>query len=194
MSFTINHLNEVADIAQKIDTEIIEKIIDALVEVKKNQGRLFILGVGGSAGNASHAVNDFRKLANIEAYAPTDNVSEITARTNDEGFETIFENYLKVSQLNLKDCIFILSVGGGDIQRGVSKNLCAAIDFAKSRNAKIVGIVGKANGYTHQNADLCLVIPSVNPEAITPHSEAFQAIVWHLMVSHPKLKENATKW
>jgi D-sedoheptulose 7-phosphate isomerase len=187
-------MREVANIARQIDTVMIEKIIKVFAQVKKNGGRLFILGVGGSAGNASHAVNDFRKLTNIEAYAPTDNISEITARTNDEGFETIFETYLKVSQLDAKDCILILSVGGGDIQRGVSKNLCTAIDFAKSRKAKIIGIVGKENGYTHQNADLCLVIPPVNPEAITPHSEAFQAIVWHLMVSHPRLKENATKW
>jgi len=194
MSFTENHMREFAIKARQIDTVIIEKIINVFAQVKKNGGRLFILGVGGSAGNASHAVNDFRKLTNIEAYAPTDNISEVTARTNDEGFETIFESYLKVSQLDAKDCILILSVGGGDIQRGVSKNLCTAIDFAKSRKAKIIGIVGKENGYTHQNADLCLVIPPVNPEAITPHSEAFQAIVWHLMVSHPRLKENATKW
>ena len=194
MSFSVNHMKEVTEIAQKIDIQVIEQMINQLVDVKRNRGRLFILGIGGSAGNASHAVNDFRKLTNIEAYAPTDNISEVTARTNDEGFETIFENYLKVSQINAKDCIFILSVGGGDTKRGVSKNLCTAIDFAKSRNSKIIGIVGKENGYTHQNADLCLVIPAVNPEAITPHSEAFQAIVWHLMVSHPKLKENATKW
>lgn len=194
MSFSVNHMKEVGEIAQKIDIEVIEKMIDKLAEVKKNKGRLFILGIGGSAGNASHAVNDFRKLANIESYAPTDNVSEFSARTNDEGFETVFDEYLKVSQLNSNDCILILSVGGGDLERGVSKNLCSAINFAKIRGAKIIGVVGRENGYTHKNADICLVIPSVNPKAVTPHSEAFQAIVWHLMVSHPKLNENATKW
>lgn len=194
MNFSESHMKEVALIAQKIEVNLIEEMIEILVEVKKNMGRVFILGIGGSAGNASHAVNDFRKLTNIQAYAPTDNVSEITARTNDEGFETIFEGYLKVSQLNANDCLLILSVGGGDIERGISKNLCSAINFAKSRKSKIIGIVGREGGYTHQTADICLVIPPVNPNSITPHSEAFQAIVWHLMVSHPKLKENATKW
>jgi D-sedoheptulose 7-phosphate isomerase len=194
MSFSGNHMKEVADIALKIDIEVIEEMINLLVETRKNRGRLFILGIGGSAGNASHAVNDFRKLANIESYAPTDNVSELTARTNDDGFQTVFEEYLRVSQLNANDCILILSVGGGDLERGVSTIFCPAINLAKIRHAKIIGIVGRENGYTHQNADICLVIPQVNPYAITPHSEAFQAIVWHLMVSHPKLKENETKW
>ena len=187
-------MEEVVLIARSIDTSKIDEMIDSLSTLKKNRGRLFILGVGGSAGNASHAVNDFRKLTGIESYAPTDNVSELTARTNDEGFDTIFSGFLSVSKLNSLDCLLILSVGGGDAERGISSNLCTAIDFAKSRSAKIIGIVGREGGYTHENADVCLVIPPVNPSAITPHSEAFQAIVWHLMVSHPKLKVNATKW
>ena len=194
MNFSDSHMKEVAKIAQSIDINTIEKMIDELVQLKNINGRLFILGVGGSAGNASHAVNDFRKLAGIEAYAPTDNVSELTARTNDEGFETIFSGFLSISRLNKNDCLLILSVGGGDIERGISKNLCNAIDFAKSTSSKVIGIVGREGGYTHKNADVCLVIPPINPSAITPHSEAFQAIVWHLMVSHPKLKANATKW
>lgn len=194
MNFSSEHMKEVAQIAASIDVSKIEAMIDVLVQVRNIGGRLFVLGVGGSAGNASHAVNDFRKLASIEAYAPTDNVSEITARTNDEGFETIFSGFLSTSRLNHNDCLLILSVGGGDADRGISKNLCAAIDFAKTKKSKIIGIVGREGGYTHKHADVCLVIPPVNPAAITPHSEAFQAIVWHLMVSHPKLKDNATKW
>jgi D-sedoheptulose 7-phosphate isomerase len=194
MNFSKEHMREVVQIAESMDIAKIEEMIDLLVQVKVSGGRLFILGVGGSAGNASHAVNDFRKLTDIEAYAPTDNVSELTARTNDEGFETIFSGYLSVSKLVPKDCLLIFSVGGGDTERGVSKNLCIAIDFAKSRGSKVIGIVGREGGHTHKNADVCLVIPPINPYAITPHSEAFQAIVWHLMVSHPKLKTNATKW
>lgn len=194
MSFTEDHMREVSEIAKKIEVSLIDKMIEVLVQIKQSAGRLFILGVGGSAGNASHAVNDFRKLAGFEAYAPTDNVSEITARTNDEGFETIFSGFLSTSRLNHNDCLLILSVGGGDAERGISKNLCSAIDFAKTKKSKIIGIVGREGGYTHKHADVCLVIPPVNPTAITPHSEAFQAIVWHLMVSHPKLKANATKW
>jgi len=194
VSFSIQHMKEVAQIAESIDISKIEEMIDILAKVKILGGRLFILGVGGSAGNASHAVNDFRKLVGIEAYAPTDNVSELTARTNDEGFETIFSGFLSTSKLNPEDCLLIFSVGGGDNERGISKNLCSAIDFAKLQSSKILGIVGREGGYTHKHADVCLVIPLVNPAAITPHSEAFQAIVWHLMVSHPKLKTNATKW
>ncbi len=194
MNFTVEHMKEVAEIAQRIDVLKIDQMIELLAHVKSTGGRLFILGIGGSAGNASHAVNDFRKLAGIETYAPSDNVSELTARTNDEGFETIFTGFLEVSRLKSNDCLLILSVGGGDIERGISKNLCLAIDFAKLRGAKVIGIVGRSGGYTDRYADICLVVPSVNPMAITPHSEAFQAIVWHLMVSHPKLKSNATKW
>jgi D-sedoheptulose 7-phosphate isomerase len=194
MSYTRQHLNEALQVLGTIDESVIDEIIEILSTLKQNGGRLFVLGVGGSAANASHAVNDFRKLAGIETYAPTDNVAEITARTNDEGWETIFSGWLKVSNLNAKDCLFILSVGGGDFSRKVSLNLCQAIDLAKEVGAKIVGIVGKEDGYTHKHADKCLVIPTVNPLNITPHSESFQALVWHLMVSHPKLKENPTKW
>jgi D-sedoheptulose 7-phosphate isomerase len=194
MSFSAEYMKEVAQIAETIDLTKIDQMVDLLVQIKQSGGRLFILGVGGSAGNASHAVNDFRKLVGIETYAPTDNVSELTARTNDEGFETIFSGFLSVSKLNSNDCLLILSVGGGDVERGISKNLCAAIDFAKLRNSKVIGIVGREGGYTYKNADICLVIPPINPSAITPHSEAFQAVVWHLLVSHPKLKSNATKW
>jgi D-sedoheptulose 7-phosphate isomerase len=194
MSFTQQHLNEATKILEKIDHHKIDEIIDILVDLKSKQGRLFVLGVGGSAANASHAVNDFRKLAGIETYSPADNVAEITARTNDEGWETVFEATLKVSHLNSNDCLFVLSVGGGDYERKVSLNLCRAIDLAKQVGAGVVGIVGREKGYTDQHADACLVIPIVNPEAITPHSESFQALIWHLMVSHPKLKENATKW
>jgi D-sedoheptulose 7-phosphate isomerase len=194
MSFISEYLDEVELIAKNLDKVKIEEIIEVLVKLKSEKGRLFILGVGGSAGNAGHAVNDFRKLASIEAYSPTDNISEVTARTNDEGFETIFTGYLAVSKLKSEDCILILSVGGGDLGRNISRNLCLAIDFAKSKNSTVIGIVGKKEGYTAMHADICLVIPQVNPLNITPHSEAFQAMVWHLMVSHPKLKENATKW
>ncbi len=194
MNFTSEYLSEVSSIAQKIDLDKVESMIQILLNLKDRGGRLFVLGVGGSAGNASHAVNDFRKLAGIEAYAPTDNVPELTARTNDEGWQTIFDGYLRVSQLNSKDCILILSVGGGDIEKGVSINLCHAIDYAKSVGAKIIGIVGRSGGYTDKHANHCLVIPPVNPDLITPHSEAFQAIIWHLMVSHPKLKPSKTKW
>jgi D-sedoheptulose 7-phosphate isomerase len=194
MEFIDAYINEVSEICEQLDKSKINSMLLQLVDLKKRNGRLFILGVGGSAGNASHAVNDFRKLAGIESYAPTDNISEVTARTNDEGWETIFEAYLKVSNLNDKDCLLILSVGGGDLSKKVSVNLCRAIDFAKLRNVKILGITGKEDGHTHVNADVCLVIPQVNLLNITPHSEAFQAIIWHLLVSHPKLKVNSTKW
>lgn len=194
MKFIDTYVDEVSKICEQLDKDKIYEMLTQLVDLKKRNGRLFILGVGGSAGNASHAVNDFRKLAGIESYAPTDNISEITARTNDEGWETVFEAYLKVSNLNDKDCLLILSVGGGDLNKKVSVNLCRAIDFAKRRNTKILGITGKENGHTHTNADVCLVIPPVNLINITPHSEAFQAIIWHLLVSHPKLKVNSTKW
>ena len=194
MTFTLNHLNETITIAKEIDCEMVDKMVDLLATLKKNHGRLFILGVGGSAANAAHAVNDFRKLAGIEAYAPTDNVAELTARTNDEGWHTVFSAYLRVSKLNSTDCILVLSVGGGDKEKNVSPNLIEAIDLAKEVGAQVIGIVGRHGGYTPRNANLCLVIPAVNPENITPHSESFQAIIWHLMVSHPKLKANTTKW
>jgi D-sedoheptulose 7-phosphate isomerase len=194
MSYSKEHLDESVAITKAINPEIIEKIVDLLADTKSIGGRLFVLGVGGSAANASHAVNDFRKLAGIETYAPTDNVAELTARTNDEGWQTVFSGWLKVSQLNSKDCLLILSVGGGDKEKNVSPNLIEAIDLAKEVGARITGIVGRDGGYTAKNADVCLVVPTVNPGTVTPHSESFQTVVWHLMVSHPKLKSNPTKW
>lgn len=194
MSYSKQHLDESAEITKAINPETIEKIVDLLVDVKSTGGRLFVLGVGGSAANAGHAVNDFRKLAGIETYAPTDNVAELTARTNDEGWQTVFSGWLKVSKLNSKDCLFILSVGGGDKEKNVSPNLIEAIDLAKEVGARVTGILGRDGGYTATNADICLVVPTVNSETVTPHSESFQTVVWHLMVSHPKLKSNPTKW
>ena len=194
MSYAAQHLKEATEIIQKIDIESIEKVADLLAKVKSDQGRIFFLGVGGSAGNCSHAVNDFRKIVEIESYAPTDNVSELTARTNDEGWPTIFEPWLKLSKLNSKDVVFIFSVGGGNLEKNISPNLVNALKLAKTVGAKITGVVGRDGGYTAQVADACVIIPTVNPETITPHSEAFQAVVWHLLVSHPKLKENQTKW
>ena len=194
MNFSQKHLDETIEISEKISSENIELMVDLLAEVKSNSGSLFVLGVGGSAANASHAVNDFRKLAGIETYAPTDNVAELTARTNDEGWETVFSGWLKVSNFNKNDCLFILSVGGGNKELNVSANLISAIDLAKVVGAKVTGIVGRDGGYTAKNADVCLVIPTVNPDAVTPHSESFQAVIWHLLVSHPRLKKNPTKW
>jgi len=194
MSYAAQHLKEATEIIQKIDIESIEKVADLFAKVKSDQGRIFFLGVGGSAGNCSHAVNDFRKIVEIESYAPTDNVSELTARTNDDGWPTIFEPWLKLSKLNSKDAVFIFSVGGGNLEKNISPNLVNALKLAKIVGAKITGIVGRDGGYTAQVADACVIIPTVNPETITPHSEAFQAVVWHLLVSHPKLKENQTKW
>ncbi|CAM8396198.1 GmhA Phosphoheptose isomerase [Candidatus Methylopumilus universalis] len=194
MSYAQQHLKEAQEIIDQIDIEVIEKVADLLAIVKKDQGRIFFLGVGGSAGNCSHAVNDFRKIVEIESYAPTDNVSELTARTNDEGWPTIFEPWLKLSKLNPKDAVFIFSVGGGNLEKNISPNLVNALKYAKQVGAKITGVVGRDGGYTAKVADACVIIPTVNPENITPHSEAFQAVIWHLLVSHPKLKENQTKW
>ena len=194
MSFSKAHMAETIAIAQAIDPEDIERMASLLVLLKQTGGRLFILGVGGSAANASHAVNDFRKLSGIETYAPTDNVAELTARTNDEGWDTVFSEWLKVSKFSKKDCIFVLSVGGGSTDRNVSLNLVEAINLAKEVGATIIGIVGRDGGYTAQNADACIVIPTVNSQSVTPHSESFQAIIWHLLVSHPNLKSNPTKW
>jgi D-sedoheptulose 7-phosphate isomerase len=194
MSYSKQHLDESAEITKIIDPEVVEKIVDLLSDVKATGGRLFILGVGGSAANAGHAVNDFRKLAGIETYAPTDNVAELTARTNDEGWQTVFSGWLKVSKLNSKDCLFILSVGGGNKEKNVSPNLIEAIDLAKEVGARVTGIVGRDGGYTAKNANICLVVPTVNPNTVTPHAESFQTVLWHLMVSHPKLKSNPTKW
>ena len=194
MNYTQQHLNEAVEIIQKIDVGAIEKIVDLLVTVKAEEGRIFFLGVGGSAGNCSHAVNDFRKIVGIESYAPTDNVSELTARTNDEGWPTIFVEWLKISKLASKDMLFILSVGGGNLENNISPNLVEALKYAKTAGAKVTGIVGRDGGYTGQVADACVIVPTVNPENSTPHSEAFQAVIWHLLVSHPKLKSNQTKW
>jgi D-sedoheptulose 7-phosphate isomerase len=194
MSFTKEFLAEAADILTRLDVAAIDKVAGLLAETRASGGRLFILGVGGSAGNASHAVNDFRKLTAIEAYAPTDNVSELTARTNDEGWATVFEAWLRVSRLRQEDMLLVLSVGGGDAERQVSPNLVYALKYAKSVGAKIAGIVGRSEGYTAQVADACVIIPVANPAHITPHSEAFQAVVWHALVSNPLLKCAATKW
>ena len=195
MSFSDQFFSEVISIADTIDKNGVERLVSALANTRDyNEGRVFVLGVGGSAGNASHMVNDLRKLCGIEAYAPTDNASEVTARTNDEGFDTVFVEYLKVSRLNHLDTIFILSVGGGDEERNVSVGLIKAIKLAKSVDATVVGIVGKNDGYTASNSDVCLVVPPLLPDRITPHSEAFQAVVWHCIVSHPKLQINQTKW
>ena len=194
MNYSQKHMSETVSIASEINSETLESMVKLLRQVREAKGRIFFLGVGGSAANASHAVNDFRKLAGIESYAPTDNVAELTARTNDEGWETVFSGWLKVSNLNSNDCIFILSVGGGDKERGVSVNLCEAIDLAKSVGAKITGIVGRNGGYTSQNADVCIIVPTINPETVTPHTESFQVVIWHLLVSHPDLKLNPTKW
>ncbi len=192
--FAKEFIAEVSEVASRIDTDAIEAVVAQLADLKSRGGRLFILGVGGSAGNAGHAVNDFRKLANIEAYAPTDNVSELTARTNDEGWETVFNAWLKVSKLLKTDAILVLSVGGGDLERNVSPNLVRAIEYAKTVGAPVLGIVGRDGGYTAKVADACVIVPTVNAAHVTPHSEAFQAIVWHLFVSHPALKSAATKW
>ena len=194
MTYSRQHLDEAIEIINKIDIDAIENVAKLLAVVKKEQGRIFFLGVGGSAGNCSHAVNDFRKIVEIESYAPTDNVSELTARTNDEGWPTIFEPWLKLSKLNAKDAIFIFSVGGGNLEENISPNLVNALKYAQTVGAKITGVVGKDGGYTAKVADACVIIPVVNKETITPHSEAFQAVVWHLLVSHPLLKQNQTKW
>jgi D-sedoheptulose 7-phosphate isomerase len=193
-SYAAQHMKEAVEIIQKMDVSAIEKMADLLATVKADGGRIFFLGVGGSAGNCSHAVNDFRKIVGIESYAPTDNVSELTARTNDEGWATVFVEWLKISKLHSKDALFIFSVGGGNLEKNISPNLVEAIKLAKSVGAKVTGVVGRDGGYTAQAADACVIVPTVNPETITPHSEAFQAVVWHLLVSHPKLKANQTKW
>ena len=194
MSYAQRHLDEATRIIQKIDPATIEKMADLLASVKADEGRIFFLGVGGSAGNCSHAVNDFRKIVGIESYAPTDNVSELTARTNDEGWTSVFAEWLKVSKLAARDALFILSVGGGNLEKNISPNLVEAIKLAKTVGAKVMGVVGRDGGYTAQVADACVIIPTVNSETVTPHSEAFQAVIWHLLVSHPKLKANQTKW
>ena len=194
MSFTKQFLTEVQQVTAQLNEAAIEKCADELASIRERGGRLFILGVGGSAGNAGHAVNDFRKICGFEAYAPTDNVSELTARTNDEGWATVFSEWLKGSRINAKDGLLIFSVGGGNLEKNVSPNLVSAIQVAKQVGASVVGIVGRDGGYTAQQATACVIVPTVNPTHVTPHSEAFQGIVWHLLVSHPKLKVAQTKW
>jgi D-sedoheptulose 7-phosphate isomerase len=192
--FAAQFLAEAAQIISKLDVTAIEKAVSLLASTRAAGGRLFILGVGGSAANASHAVNDFRKIAGIEAYAPTDNVSELTARANDEGWSSIFDSWLRTSKLRAEDLLLILSVGGGNLEKNVSPNLVAALKYAKTVGAKVIGIVGRDGGYTATVADACILIPTVNPAHITPHTEAFQAVVWHLLVSHPAVKQQSTKW
>lgn len=194
MSHINQYLEEAITILQKIDRNQIEKMIEVLLEVRENGGRLFFLGVGGSAANCVHAINDFRKLAGIESYSPVENVSELTARTNDEGWETVFSEWLKVSRLNEKDVVWVLSVGGGNREKNVSANIVAALEFAQECNAKIIGIVSRNGGYTAQVADACVVVPVVNDATITPHAEGFQGVIWHLIVSDPRIMQVANKW
>jgi D-sedoheptulose 7-phosphate isomerase len=193
-SFARTHLDETARIATMIDERAIESIARTLAEVRARGGRLFFLGVGGGAAHASHAVNDFRKLAGFEAYAPTDNVAELTARTNDEGWDTVFAAWLAESRLRPADGVFVLSVGGGDVRRNVSAGLVRALEYTRTVGAAIVGIVGRDGGFTAQVADACVLVPTVNSTAVTPHTEAFQAVIWHLLVSHPSLRVSVAKW
>jgi D-sedoheptulose 7-phosphate isomerase len=194
MSYARQHLQEAAEVLQRLDAEAVEAVAALLARIKLESGRLFFLGVGGSAANCSHAVNDFRKIAGIECYAPTDNVAELTARTNDEGWASVFVEWLKISRLSRRDGLFIMSVGGGDLEKNISANLVGAIQLAKQVGAKVTGIVGRDGGYTARAADACVIVPVVNPETITPHTESFQAVIWHLLVSHPLLKAQRTKW
>ncbi len=194
MSFTQQYLSEASQIIQQLDTHAIDQVVALLAETRAHGGRLFILGVGGSAANASHAVNDFRKIVGLEAYTPTDNVSELTARINDEGWTSVFTEWLRVSRLRADDLVLVLSVGGGNVEKNVSPNLVAALQHAKQVGARVIGVVGRDGGYTAQVADACVIIPTVNPAHITPHTEAFQAVMWHLFVSHPRLKAAETKW
>lgn len=194
MNYIDRYLEDAVKIIGALDRHKIQRLVEMLVDLKEREGRLFILGVGGSAGNASHAVNDFRKIVGIEAYTPTDNVSELTARTNDDGWETVFTNWLRVSRLTPKDLIMIFSVGGGDLERNVSPNLVRAVDYAREIGTAVCGVVGRDGGYTAKMADVCIVIPPVNPDSVTPHTEAFQAVIWHLLVSEPSLMDSSMKW
>jgi D-sedoheptulose 7-phosphate isomerase len=194
MSYTAAYLTEAMQILSRLDAATIERMVDLLVELRARGGRLFFLGVGGSAANASHAVNDFRKIAGFEAYTPTDNVSELTARINDESWGSVFVRWLAGSRLTARDMVFVLSVGGGDLERNISGNLVRALEYAKQVGATVCGIVGRNGGYTAQVADVCVIVPTVNPQTVTPHAEAFQAVIWHLVVSHPDLRASAMKW
>lgn len=194
MTYTDQYLSEAIEILQQLDQAVIERMVDLLVALREKRGRLFFLGVGGGAGHASHAVNDFRKIAEIEAYTPTDNVSELTARINDDGWETSFVNWLRGSHLKANDMVFVISVGGGDVEHNVSTNLVCALQYAQDVGAAICGVVGRQGGYTAQVADACVIVPVVNPDTVTAHTESFQALVWHLLVSHPRLKAAEMKW
>ena len=194
MHFTSEFIQESLKIIEKIDQTSIDQVINIVSETRDNNGRIFFIGAGGSAANASHAVNDFRKLANIECYSPTDNVAELTARTNDEGWDSTFSGWLKVSKLNSKDLIFVFSVGGGNIEKNVSPNIVEAISLAKSVKSKIVGVVGRDGGYTKSNADACILIPTENPKHVTPMTESLHVLMWHLIITHPKIAVNKTKW
>lgn len=194
MSYTRVYIAEASQILGKLNLEPIDTMVDLLIALRERGGRLFLLGIGGGAGNASHAVNDFRKITGIEAYTPTDNVSEFTARVNDDGWESVFADWLKGSHLNGKDMVFVFSVGGGDLERAVSPNLVKALQYAREVGATICGVVGRDGGYTARVADACIIVPTVNPETVTPHTEAFQAVIWHLLVSHPDLRAAEMKW
>jgi D-sedoheptulose 7-phosphate isomerase len=194
MNFIRRYLSEVSQIIQQLDSEAIKRAAELLAETRTRGGRLFLLGVGGSAANASHAVNDFRKLVGLEAYAPTDNVSELTARTNDEGWASVFENWLRISRLRSDDLVMVFSVGGGNLEKNISPNLVSALQYAKQMGSRVIGVVGRDGGFTAKVADCCIIIPTVNSEHVTPHTEAFQVLVWHLLVSHPRLKASPTKW
>jgi D-sedoheptulose 7-phosphate isomerase len=194
MSFSQQYLAEASQILQQLDPATLERMVALLAETRTRGGRLFILGVGGSAANASHAVNDFRKIVGLEAYTPTDNVAELTARTNDEGWASVFVEWLRVSRLQANDLVLVFSVGGGNSEKNVSPNLVTALQYAKQVGSRIIGVVGRDGGYTAQMADVCVVIPTINPAHVTPHTEAFQAVLWHLLVSHPLLKVAETKW
>lgn len=194
MGFVSEYLTEAIKVVEQLDPDAIEKVVQLIAETRDQQGRLFILGVGGSAANASHAVNDFRKIAGMEAYAPTDNVSELTARTNDDGWSSVFVEWLRTSRLRKQDLILVFSVGGGDPERNISPNLISALQYAQAVGARICGVVGRDGGFTARTADACVIIPTVNSNHITPHTEAFQAVLWHLLVSHPRLKAAQTKW
>jgi D-sedoheptulose 7-phosphate isomerase len=194
MNYAQQHLAEASQIIARLDVATIEKMVGLLADLRSRGGRLFFLGVGGGAAHCSHAVNDFRKIAGIEAYAPTDNVSELTARTNDEGWASVFVGWLKISRLQARDMIFVFSVGGGSLEKNISPNLVEALRYAKETGAQIMGVVGRDGGFTARVADACLIVPTINPETITPHTEAFQALIWHLLVSHPTLKAAPTKW
>ena len=194
MSYTTSYLSEMQNIIGLLDVSEIEKIVNLLVQIRAEQGRLFFIGVGGGAGNASHAVNDFRKIAGFEAYTPSDNASELTARINDDGWETVFVNWLKGSRIKAGDGVFIFSVGGGNLEKKISANLVYAVQYAHEVGAKVLGVVGRDGGYTARIADACVIVPIVNPQTVTPHTESFQGVIWHLIVSHPKMKALEMKW